>query len=86
MLGLANVQSSTAPSRSFYSFKNAEIGPSSTKVVIDRISIVPAYKSAPILLSRLLKINLPISLNVLPAKIRKLKQIANIIAVLVFLF
>jgi hypothetical protein len=61
------------------------MGPSSIKVFMDRVSSVPAYKSAPTLLSKPLTINFPISLKVLPAKIRKLKQIANIMAVLVFL-
>jgi len=44
-----------------------------------------AYKSAPTYVSRLLTMRFPISLKVLPAKIKNERQMANIIAVLVFL-
>ena len=85
-LGDVNDHPATAPSISCCSFKKAAIGPSSINSFRFLGSMVTPYKSAPNAYSRPLDIRIANNSKALPAKIRKLKQSANMMAVLVLRF
>ena len=85
-LGVVKLQCSTHPgSIRFCSSKSYTIGPSLMKVVNSSGSRVIAARSAPNYMSICFLTTSEIKVKAVPANMRKLMQILNIIAVLIFL-